>query len=416
LYTYVKAIALARSIGSQWKEVDLSNILVYDIFTTYTKVFLVLNNDVLNQDVNVDMDTLRQQYSNYTGTLTELLVEIGNRTLQTVATLPNTLVKFAKYSDAVRAGYKIKLTIAGQNLPDNYPQSEMKDLKVTRPGYTTSMDLIQDYCLVSVNGYFHWTDAQSQTAYVYNGGETMRKSKLNHLGILSFYDIGHLQKIKLDPDRIIPVDANSHLRDKILFTIDQDLTDKSYFLVMGGYLVFPKEGVFYQSGEKTFTLDINRLPYVERLFESNNYLDLSELQLTELPINPDAYNVDELFSDEVILKYLTMSQSFLVIVDTPHLVTNKIHIRASQLPGMFTSYQDPVYPLIVNDGKIAEYWKTQEDGFWAVNVQDSFLRNYVISEQPVQQLETVTDQLVSSQPFRHSRGFLLEIAGYRNSQ
>lgn len=416
MYTYVKAIALARSIGSQWKEVDLADILVYDIFSTYTKVFLVLNNDVLAQDVNVDMDTLRTQYSSYSGTLSALLVEIGNRTLDTVPSLPNTQVRFAKYSDAVRAGYKVKLTIAGRELPEGYPQSEMHDLQITRPTYTTAMELIHDYCLVSVNGYFHATDATPQKAFVYKGGETMRKSKLNHLGILSFYDIGRLQKIKLDPDRIIPSEPDTHLRDKIVFSIDEDVSGKSYFMVLGGYLVFPEDGVFWQSGDKTFTMDINRLKYVERLFESNNYIDLSELQLTELPINPDAYNVDELFSDEVITKYMTMTQSFLVIVDTPHLVTNKIYIKASSMPGMFTCYQDPVYPLLVNDGKMAEYWKVPEDGYWAVNVQDSFVRNYVISEQPVQDRETVTDQLLSSQPFRHSRGFLLEIAGYRNSQ
>lgn len=416
MYTFVKAIGLARSIGSQWKEVDIAEILVYDIYTTYTKVFLVLNNSVLDSDVNVDMDSLRAQYSSYTGTLNQLLVEIGNRTLDTVPDLPNTTVKFAKYSDAVRSGYKINLTIAGRVLPEGYPQSEMPDLKITRPNYATSLELIHQYCLASVNGFYHMTDYADMTneAFVYQGGVTMRRSKMNHLGLLSFYDIGRLQKIRLDSNRIISGNVGGTLREKILFTVDEDLNNKSFFLVLGGYLVFPEDMVFWQSGDNSFTLDINRLPYVERLMESKRYIDISPLQLTDLDINPDAYNVDELYSDAVLRRYMTMPQSFLVIVDTPHLVTNKIHIRRGNLPGMFTCYQDPTYPLIVNDGKTAEYWKVHEDGHWAVNVQDSFLRNFVLSEQPVKSLETITDQLTPNPAFRHSRGFLLEIAGYRN--
>jgi len=109
---------------------------------------------------------------------------------------------------------------------------------------------------------------------------------------------------------------------------------------------------------------------------------------------------------------MTLSQSFLVLVDTPNLVTNKIELRHSQLPGMFTAYQDPVYPLLVNYGKVGEYWKTHEDGYWSVTVQDSFLRNYILSQQPIYHLPNITNNLLPSKPFWHSRGYLLEIAAY----
>jgi len=274
--------------------------------------------------------------------------------------------------------------------------------------------MVHDYGLISVNGYYHRTDYANTVAYVYDGATTMRKSNLNHIGILSFLDIGKLQKIQIKEQDIIPAVADTQLSDKLIFSIDQSVEGKSYFLILGGYMIMPDEGVFWQSSDNSFTLDINRLPFVERIFESNHYLDLSPLGLSELPINPDAYNVPELFSDRVIKNYMTLSQSFFVIVDTPYLVTNKIHIKKSHLPGMFTCYQDPTYPLIVNNGKTAEYWKTQEDGYWSVNVQDSFLRNYIMSEQPVRSEVTVTDQMRPDKPFFHSRGFLLEIAGYRH--
>ena len=413
MYNFVKSIGLSRSIGSQWKDVDLSDILVYDIYNTYTKVVLELKNNALDKNAYVDMDSLRVAYSGYQGTLEELLVAIGDMTLETVPSLPNTKVIFAKYSDAMRSEYKIKTTIAGMVLPDNYPESEKKDLVVTRPKYGTDMSLIHKYCLVSVNGFYHMTDTDGVVAYVYDGAVTMRKNKNNHMGIFSFYDIGQLQKIKLKPEKIYPTDVNKNLKDKITFEVAEDLDDKSYILVLGGYLVLPEFDVFWRSGEKSFTLDLNKLPYVERIFESHHSIDLSSLGLTTQPINPDAYNVDELYSDAVIKKYMLLQQSFLVLVDTPTLVSNKIFLRHSNLPGMFTCYQDPVYPLIVNYGRAAEYWKVLEDGHWSVTVQDSFLRNYVISQQPVKSKKDITDNMLAGKPFYHSRGFLLEIASYK---
>ena len=413
MYSYVRALGLSRSIGSQWEEVNLEQSLVFDIFQNYTKVYLTLQNNVLSQNVFVDLDTLASLYSNYSNTLANLLILIDNVTLQTVPGLPNSEVKFAKYSDAIRAGYKVRPCIAGSVFPDNYPTDSFKDLEITRDLYKTEMGLIQDYCLVSVNGYYHWTDATSSAAYAYDGAITMRKSKLNHLGILSFLDIGKLTKIKLKAADIKPVTADTTFRDKINFSVEENLDNKSYILILGGYMVLPQDGIFWRSGEHGFTLDINRLSYKERLFESKLYIDHASLGLTPSTSGDNIYDVDELMSDKVIKKYLTMSQSFLVLVDIPSLVSNKIYVRHSSLPGMFTSYQDPVYPLVVNYGKVAEYWKTYEDGHWSLTVQDSHLRNYVIGQQPIRSGQAITDNLLPSKPFYHSRGFLLELAGYR---
>lgn len=412
MYSFIKAVCIARSIGSQWKEVDLSNIVVHDIFTTYTKIYLELSNPFLSENVFVDMDAIRTEFSSYNNTLTQLLIDLDNRTLPTVDALPSTEVKFVKYSDAIRSEYKIKLTIAGIELPDNYPDIEKNDLEITRPKYNTNLSLIHSHTLVSVNGYIHMTDTDGSKAYVINGGKTMRKSRINHLGMLSFLDIGQLTKIKLQAENITSQNEESPLKEKIYFSVEEDLNNKSYILVLGGYLVFPSENVFYRNGEQSFTLDINNIPYLERLYESSLYIDLSELQLTEDPLSPNNINVREAYSDAVIKRYLTMSNSFLVVVDIPHLTTNKIHLRHSSLPGMFTAYRDPVYPLLCNYGKIAEYWKTYEDDHWSVTVQDSFLRNYIISQQPVYDLENVSNNLTSSKPFYHSHGYLLEIAGY----
>jgi hypothetical protein len=413
MYSFVKSVCLARSIGSQWTEKNISGDVVYSIFNTYVKVYLVLSHPDLTENVFVDMDSLRLEFSTYTGTLNQLLVTLDNRTLPTVASLPSTQTKYVRYSDAFRAEYKIDATIIGQILPPQYPRLGLPDLELSRPKYDTNLSLVHSHCLVSVNGFFHRTDTDGNKAYVYDGAKSLQKSKNNQIGILSFLDIGSVEKIQISKDDINAEAPDKFLKDKIIFQVPNDLEDKSYILVLGGYLVFPQEGVFWRSGDQSFTLDIKKLPYVERLFESNLYLDLSGLELTESPIGSDNYNMDEIYSDRVIKNYMTLSQSFLVVVDTEYLITNKIHIRHSDLPGMFTAYQDPRYPLIVGYGRAAEYWKVQEDGFWAVSIQDSYLRNYMFNQNPWPSLENITDHLQPYPPALYSRGYLLEIGGYK---
>ena len=79
---------------------------------------------------------------------------------------------------------------------------------------------------------------------------------------------------------------------------------------------------------------------------------------------------------------------------------------------MFKVYQEPEYPLVVNYGRIAEYWKTYEDEQWLCTVNDSYLRDYVIDFYTETNLELINNHLVPMSPNKHSRGFLLEIGCY----
>ena len=411
MYSFVRAVCLSRSAGSQWEETDISNYVVGSIFSSYSQIYLELSNVVLTDNVFVDFNQLRDEFSLSTLSLNNLLIDLGSRALDTVTALPTTDVKYVKYSDAFRAEYKINPCKIGTITPPGYLSKNMNDLRVSRPKYNTDLSKLHTHCLLSVNGYFHWTEADVNYAYIKDGAVTQRKSNHNQVGILSFLDVGELKKIKLT-DTDISGYSTEPLRNRIYLNINEDLTNKSVILVLGGYLVFPQKDVFWQSGDHTLNLDINRLPYVERIYESSMYLDLQHLNLPIHTINPEMLNVNNLKTDDVIRKYLTLSQSYIVVVDKPRLSLNKIHLKHCSIPGQFTTYQDPSYPLIVNYGKMAEYWKIEKDGIYEVTIQDGHMRNYILTEQAEYYLENVNNHLVPNHPYTVSRGFLLEIAGY----
>lgn len=413
MYTYLDSIVLSRTIGAQWSPMDLHTTIVNQIYQAYSKVFLQLQSSLLVDPIWIDMAELMQAYGSYMGTLNEMLVLLADSPL-TAVTPPSTGVKIVKYADAFRTSYKIDLVNAGHPVPPNFPAGDIRDLKLSRPVYKTDTTLIHDYCLVSVNGVIHPTDRDDEFGYVLEGATTFRKVRDNHLGIHSFLDVGKLTKYPLLPANIT-TDPEQALYNNLRFSIPANLAGKSAFLVLGGYLVFLDGTNFSKINDHVFHLNLSGLQLAERILESSQYIELYKyLGLPVSLANDSLVNITNMFTDEMILKYLQLPFTFLVTVDVANLFVESIEIKSCNIPGMFTAYngEHVTYPLLTGHGKIAEYWSRFDEGFYSVTVGDPVYRNYVISYKPLWQQTVVNNSAVSTMPHMRMGGHFLRISGF----
>ena len=406
-YAYVGARALPTKPAAQWVDVDLSNTIVSKIYQEYQQIILTLSLD--GEEHYVDMAQLKARYATYNNKLSVLLLSLGSETLDYLTVRPGGRMDYIAYTDVKRVGYHTMRTKAGVVTPENYPVADLVDLELTRGSYSTDLSLIHTHGLASVNGFYHQTDTDGTRAFVLQGGNSVQTKNFGHVGVIDFTRIGRLQKPVIDMTTVVSVNPDALLYDGLKFTVEEDLTDKSYFLILGGYMVLPQDGVFWQCGDQDFQLNLFKLHYLERVLESREFIDLTPLELTVSELNKDNINIEELTSDAVVKRYLSLSQSFMVIVDRKNLFWNKRYLRQAMMPGLFTSYQEPIYPLFVGYGRSAEYWKVHEDGYWGVTVEDSWFRNYIFDRQSKDTLVNVTSQLAMDRPYFHSQGFLLEI-------
>lgn len=408
MYTLTSTLSLSRAIDSVWSDINLGNELLRNLFNNYNKVYLTVLNTITQETSYVDIDDLKQNHYTFSGTLNDFLILNANNTLPTIQTLPNQNIKTVQYIELIRHGYKLDLSVAGESVPDNYPVDEKNDLSVYRPYYNTDLSVLENTSLLTVNGYIHNTLYENGSLYIKDGGKTIKISKHCHVGCLSFLDVCNIRKKIINNLSFELPDYG--LRKKVHFTIDEDATNKAIFMVLGGYLLFPDNDIFYSTGNSSYVIDLNRIPFLERLMESSYYLDLSYLGITEHIINQDMLNISELNSDEFLTKYFLGHNTFIVITDKDKLVNNKIFIRHSNIPGSFISYQDPTLPLITNYGKITEYWKNCDNGYYNLKVVDTFYRNYVISHQQYNSLVNITDQLLPNLPYYNTHGYLLQMS------
>ena len=414
MYKLESAVALGRSTGAQWESVEIGEVLVYSLYDTYYKIYLTISSTFTEELFYVDMDSLKDTYRTYAKTLNELLNDLNGTTLETVSELPNTTVKYARYMNAMQAGYKINHCKIGYNYPSNYSKSDLPDLVLTRPEYTTDMTLLNKYCLLTVNGYIHRSATDGTKAYVIDGGSTSMKHNDNHLGIYSFLDIGAKEEIRITEDMISGVDELTPLKKRMYINIPGDLTGKYVFLVIGGYLVLPQADVLWPVNDNLYAVNPSMLPLAERYMESKDSLDLSSLGVTIPSYSENAVSLPEFLSDDVLKKYFTLSQSFAVVLDATNIFIDSKYIKHSNLPGMFTTWEDPVYPLCAGHGRLLEYWKNRSEHgeVWSVTTNDAFYRNYVFSYKPKIHSDVITDHKTPNLPYYNDRGRLLVIGSY----
>lgn len=414
MYTYTSALAMPRTIGAQWQAPDVQNIMLRELFAKYREIFLTVDDSFTEDPLYVELNQIKVTHAGSDLTVKEWLLAMNGLPLPTVEELPDAKIRYARYSNAVMAGYKVLLTNRGFQYPENYPHPRLVDLALTRPKIPTDMRLIHSHCLVTVNGYFHRTDSDmlGEQAYIVQGGYSSATTHSSHVGILSFLDIGEVKKVGLVDEDIIPLTPDTPLQDGIKFTVDEDLTGKTCLLSLGGYLVRMQDGIFYQAGDNAFGLNLRGLPYLERFMESRKQLDLSSMGVEVDDNGDDSYYSESLWSDEVIRKYLLLSQTFLIIVDTKELMFEEFTARVSNLPGYIAVYQEPIYPLFMNFGKCIEYAKEKEAYAWALRIADPYYKQFVLSQTPNREQEVVTSHVMPDRPYIRSQGYLLEISGY----
>lgn len=412
MYQYNSCLVLSRTTGAQWEQKNLSTILVNSIFLVYRSVYLTLKVVETGETIYADFMAEQNEYFAYQGNLSQWLTHIGNKTLTTVSTLPNAAIKYARYADACQQNYSVSIGKMGMNYPTGYPVSELSDLKLRHKDSNVSSVVLDNYCLTTVNGLIHNTSRLSNDEnelWIKDGAMTLLKNTISHVGLLSFLDIGKIKKYNISKLNIQPSEANTSLSNGVYFTIPENIGNKAFFLVLGGYLVFPQTQVFWRLNDHLFALKLQRLPYIDRIYETSRLTDIKTLQ-AGVPNFEGLLNNILLWSDNVIRNYMTMSQSFLVTVETETLKTEKINLRHTTVPGRFSTQNWPVDPLMVSHGRLAEYWVERKDREYCLTVRDPFTGQYILRNNPDSVNVNVSTDTNFQKPYQHMSGFFLQIS------
>lgn len=409
MYTLIKAFGKPQGTSKRWVEIELGNLPINIAYKTFEKMYAVLSNPFLTNEVSLDLDLVRSQIGGLTITFNQFLVSNGNNALPTDDVIPEIKTKYIQYSDAFRAGYKVTPTDP-ETHPDLPISSTEKDwLFLSHP--EVDFEVFCKRAMVSINGYFHFVTGNKEGAWIVDGMKSNHVSHENQIGILSFDRIGDLEYIQIKPEMVYKQSDEQALKNKAYIDIGQDVTNKTIILVIAGVMHLLNPRAFFRVGETSIAIDFNNLPILERYHESRNYLDYSQLPFDRVDFNPSLIAQDDFFSDENLTAYLTMSQSFIVLLDNNDLFIEKEPIRKSPWPMVMTAYKEPKSLMIGSHGRVLDYWTQPEDNQWAVLVMDNYKRERTYNTTKKKEVAVASDVCYPYLPFTYEYGTLYHI-GY----
>lgn len=412
MYNYIDAKGIKRLLNPELLDVDISNYKMKDLYAEFSGVFIRALDTLTNKEVIIDItNELENNINN--PTVLDIWLKQQTSITNTISEYP-TSINIATYGDAFHSCYKIDLCDIGKPKPKRYPITEYHDLVITRPKYNTDLTLLHTHSLITVNGYLLPTDADkiNNLAYVKSGADMLRSGNRNQMGMISFYNIGELTKIPIKDD-MIASSGDTSLFDKLYVKTNHNLDNKSIIFVMCGYMIPETKKIMYRVNEDTICIEMDKVRLVERYTEARKWMDLSSLEIDSSPTMPSVFNIYELYNNETIRKLLTLPQSFVVLVDTPRLIYNRIYLRQGKLPGIYTTYHKPGYPLVLGDGRLAEYWYVEEDGHYSVRTVPTGFNNPVHRYTTPMKRKNIDDTPMTCRTYYMEKPYFLQIIGVK---
>lgn len=320
--------------------------------------------------------------------------------------------KHFNYQLANTAGYKFNIVKMGFNNYDElayYHKDNFPDVEVTRPGTFTEMELLHTKCLMSVNGYVYPTQYVDERLYIQNATKSMLKSRTNHVGILSFNKLNeNITKLPIDIS-MISSESPFTLYEKAIITFNQPI--EKPILIACGYMIFEDPEFFYRVSDRSFALRLDRLNYIEKLYELNRTRDIfDELNIPTSVNNSSLFDADIARSDAAIISFLTSFNSFLVNLPIDNLHMDKLYLEHSTVPGNFRTEIEPNMPILVGYGKIGEYFKKKNnDTKWTVYLDDAYYNQHLISNMSFTDVKLYNDHRVVGDTYRLTRAYFLDM-------
>jgi len=407
MYQLESAVAKTLDERGRWVHVDIGDMAFIEIYSRYIVVKAVLSNPFIDHLVCLDLNDVREGNSANAASLNQWLAALGTTTLPTSDEIPEIKDRFARYTDAVRAKYKITPIAPGDGTGVENQPSERTALHVTKEGL--DFNLFRQYCMVSVNGYFHFADTGANSSLVMGGGKTRTVSNQAVMGVLSFKDIGSIESFPITPSMVYKQSDDQRYRHRVNLDVGRDISNKTVILVIGGYLHILDHKTFYRVGDNTLTIDFDNIHFLDRYHESLKWIDLSSLPVQRTDRNPTQVGTDDFLSDENILAYMTLPQSFVVLLDNPDVFVDRQYVRTSPMPHRLIAFTDPIYPLVNGLGKLAEYWTTYEDKQWSLTTLDNWKHNRLYHTVDLEEVISTGDQRVPFTPVGFSDACFLKI-------
>lgn len=212
---------------------------------------------------------------------------------------------------------------------------------------------LNEYGLITVGGLLHNTGVVNNGLMVYDGAKTAWGHGEDRIGILDFTRVGKITRKKIkESDLRYPL-GEDELVNNIYINTGIDLSEKTVFLSLGGILHTLEDRLSIVD-DQVVKMNLRGLDLVGLFYETRELIDYSDFPLRHDQYILDMYRLEDFHKPEYIKSLLSLTQSFLVILDSKNITIRKEKLHGTEFPGLYLANNDiiPEVPVVIGRGYI----------------------------------------------------------------
>ena len=412
MYTIVNSVCKVKNGINTYLTLDkleTESIICSNIFNFCSELIINIYTQYNPERLSLKLSLIKEQIQNQNITLAEFLTNNGNNALPTEKGSYGIHEGIVKYSDGFNAKYKAIPT----NRTIHHTVDILREHKTDLLLKKNNLDYREfyNYCLVSVNGFFHFTELDiNEGIFVLNGNRSRQLCLNNVFGIHSFSDVGKIKTVPITENMLHKLSGKEDYSEGIIVKLEEDISNKSIVLILGGYQYIVDNKTISYLNDNCIQVNIHEMFLLEKYHESRNFIDLSSLPLFKNPRSPSQVSISEMYSDDNIKAYFTLPEySFIVIVDANELSVENIAIRKTHCPNMYIAYENPIYPIYNGTGKVVDFICEIDEGQWAITCIDGYYHNRQYDTVDLSTEKTVGDNRLTQNPVVHSLAYFQKL-------
>lgn len=392
-YKLVNLPAVVRGKTTlKWELVNINDLSVGTIFDNYIAVELPLL-DIYDHVITVDLFQHEGYLRDSTSTLQDWLDSLNGSSLRVLHTgAPALNEKVVNYVPLWQnAAAKATLCKRDWN-PTNTPSLEdADDVIIEWPGLNSQY--LKDRAIWMINGYIVPTTWHTYGLRLLNAGDIIRRSGEMSIGCLNLEEIGKVEYQQLDSTMVFKQEGFANYADGVVIKTTKPIGNRTVGMILGGYLHL-LDGTVKQIGPNTVEFIPNKQDIINRLLQSDNYLEMEFMSVSGLSKGELVANITK---DANWLAYLTSKYSQLVFISTDKLYREVEYPDPVTRPGSFIIDESMNLGLLVDQyGKGLAYWPRWEAGLWSLNTEELWRPSYVFNTTEWQTQTRINDAQIGA--------------------
>lgn len=368
MYTLIKTVGRRYDLNGLVDTLDVSQVSLINLSQQYHDICFILNVDVYPEPKVLWFKDLPLDVQVSDKTILQYLDSIGNQTIPINDTIPEYIRGEVHAVDVHSYPFSYQSTQAGAHPNARIEEEDKDDLLLTHEKLSDAR--YSQHALVSVNGFFHRFVPAENGITIIDGNKTKNKHRdKTHINYLDFSQVGEVKMIQIT-EEMIKAPNNVELKDNIYIDVNESLVGKTVGIVLGGYLHI-HDHTYKQIGDHGIKIDFNNIRWESLFYRMKEYLNIDHFPITDF--GNDRVIGFELYHDKTIKALLTMSQSFIVVIDNPYIAIVEEYIGHMGIPKRYESALLPLYPIRIGEGRFPAYKAEKNLDKWVISIEDNIV-------------------------------------------